>query len=74
MSRRRRGSAPRCRLVSVAWLVPEDQVVGIVSVARSAGFSVSVSPTVHVVSGGRSGGSPGGAEAGGPPSLLGFPS
>ena len=51
MARRRRRPGPRrrCRLVSVAWLVEESRLTEIVALARAAGFSVSVSPTLHVV-------------------------
>jgi hypothetical protein len=69
MARRRSLRAPgrhsRCRLVSVAWLVEESRVLEIVALAQAAGFSVTVAPTVHVVSEG--GASPAGGPFTGPP-------
>jgi hypothetical protein len=32
----------------VAWLVDEDQVLAIAELAQAAGFSVTVSPNVHL--------------------------
>lgn len=68
MGRRRRpGRRRRCRLVSVAWLVDEDRLLEVVSLAKAAGFSVTVAPTVHVVNeGGQPAGGPLGGVAGGP--------
>ena len=68
MGRRRRpGGRRRCRLVSVAWLVDEDRLLEVVNLAKAAGFSVTVSPSVHVVEqGGQPAGSPFGAEPAGP--------
>ena len=64
---RRPGPRRRCRLESVAWLVDESRLVEIVSLARAAGFSVTVSPSVHVVEqGGQPAASPFGAEPAGP--------
>ena len=64
--RRRPSPGIRCRLVQVAWLVPEDEVPTVTVLAVSAGFSVSVSPTVQVVDPSEVGrGAPIGAATGG---------
>jgi len=45
--RRRVAVRRRLRLITVSWLVDEDQVLDLAAVARQAGLTVSVSPVSY---------------------------